>query len=222
MPARRYTCKVTLGFRLLATSRAQGQEGTRWLAGEPLKQDPTTSAPPLASLRGVARQDTENTVTYPLDNDLDNDIDDDDSQDSDSRVSLDRKQIRSMERDAKQSRKNAEENARLQRELAFTKAGIDTDKDPRLTYFAKGYDGEMTAEAIRQAAETAGFLTPSSATTADQDDLKAYDRVSQASAGTASRTSDEDRVSALKQAQGQGREALIAEMQRQGLSVTRD
>lgn len=133
-----------------------------------------------------------------------------------------RTRMRSLEKDAKQSRKVAEENAVLQRELAFTKAGIDTDKDPRLTYFAKGYDGEMTAEAIRQAAESAGFLTPSSASSVADAEMAALDRVSQASVGTASRTSDEDRVASLKQAGAQGRQALIAEMQRQGMSVTAD
>lgn len=199
----------------------QGQEGTRWLAGEPLKQgqpiSPSAPRPP-----GGARQDTENTVTQPYDSDLDADLDsDDDSQDGNSnRVTLDRKQIRSLERDAKQARTANEENARLQRELAFTKAGIDTDKDPRLTYFAKGYDGEMTAEAIRQAAESAGFLAPSASTDDTTADLKAYDRVSQASAGTASRSSDEDRVASLRQAAEQGKPALLAEMQRQGMSVT--
>jgi hypothetical protein len=42
--------------------------------------------------------------------------------------------------------------------LAFFKAGIDTD-DPKMKYFAKGYDGEMTASAVRQAAVDAGFIS---------------------------------------------------------------
>ncbi len=132
-----------------------------------------------------------------------------------------RERMRSLERDAKAHRSSSEENAKLQRELAFTKAGINTD-DPKLGYFAKGYDGEVTAEAIRAAAESAGFLSATPDATADKADLEAYDRVSQASAGTASRTSDEDRRAALDQAAAQGREPLLAELERQGMRVVRN
>jgi hypothetical protein len=48
----------------------------------------------------------------------------------------------------------ADATADLQRELAFTKAGIDTDTDAG-KIFARGYDGELTSEAIKAAA--AGF-----------------------------------------------------------------
>lgn len=43
------------------------------------------------------------------------------------------------------------------REAAFLRAGIDPD-DPKMTYFVKGYDGEVTKEAIVKAATDAGFL----------------------------------------------------------------
>jgi hypothetical protein len=35
-------------------------------------------------------------------------------------------------------------------------------EDPKLKYFVRGYDGEMTAEAIREAALEAGFLASQS------------------------------------------------------------
>lgn len=48
--------------------------------------------------------------------------------------------------------------AKAERELAFAKVpGLDLT-DPKVSYFTKGYEGEFTAEAIRQAAESAGFL----------------------------------------------------------------
>ena len=48
--------------------------------------------------------------------------------------------------------------ATAQRELAFYKAGINPDSDPKLAYFMKGYEGEMNADAIKAAATDAGFL----------------------------------------------------------------
>ena len=51
------------------------------------------------------------------------------------------------------------ENATLKRENAFIKAGVPLD-DPRMTYFVKGYDGELEPEAIRTAAVEAGFMAP--------------------------------------------------------------
>jgi hypothetical protein len=49
------------------------------------------------------------------------------------------------------------ENSSLKRELAFVKAGVPLD-DPRMTYFVKGYDGELDPQAIQTAAIEAGFM----------------------------------------------------------------
>jgi hypothetical protein len=46
----------------------------------------------------------------------------------------------------------------LKRTEAFRQAGLDPT-DARQSYFVKGYDGEVDADAIRQAALTAGFIT---------------------------------------------------------------
>ncbi len=50
------------------------------------------------------------------------------------------------------------ELAGLKRTEAFRTAGLDPT-DARQSYFVKGYDGEVDADAIRQAALTAGFIT---------------------------------------------------------------
>lgn len=50
------------------------------------------------------------------------------------------------------------ENATLKREVAFIKAGVPLD-DPKMTYFVKGYDGDLEPQAIRQAAIDAGFMS---------------------------------------------------------------
>lgn len=51
------------------------------------------------------------------------------------------------------------ENAALKREFAFVKAGVPMD-DPKMTYFVKGYDGDLEPDAIRAAAIEAGFMAP--------------------------------------------------------------
>ena len=76
----------------------------------------------------------------------------------------------------------------LKRKVAFAEAGISTD-DPKMRYFIKGYEGEMTAEAIRQAALEAGFIqTEQPQQQADptlEADASAQQRVMSASAGAA-------------------------------------
>lgn len=47
--------------------------------------------------------------------------------------------------------------ADLARENAMLRAGLNLD-DPKTSYFIKGYEGDMTAEAVRGAAVEAGFL----------------------------------------------------------------
>ena len=64
---------------------------------------------------------------------------------------------RGLRRAASKSKKLEQELNELKRELAFAKAGLPMD-DPKMNYFIKGYDGEMNAAAIREAALEAGFL----------------------------------------------------------------
>ena len=62
----------------------------------------------------------------------------------------------------------AAENAALKREGAFRTAGIDPS-DPKARYFVKGYDGEITVEAIKAEAAEAGLIgSPDSDIPADE------------------------------------------------------
>ena len=65
--------------------------------------------------------------------------------------------IKSLRRAANGKKQLEKELNDLKRELAFAKAGLPMN-DPKMNYFVKGYDGDMTAEAIRQAALESGFL----------------------------------------------------------------
>lgn len=85
-----------------------------------------------------------------------------------------------MRRLEAENKRKDEELAALksaQRELVFLKAGINPD-DPKAKYFVKGYDGEMTVEAIRQAAEEASYI-PSQRKEIEQD-AEAFGRLNRA------------------------------------------
>ena len=62
-----------------------------------------------------------------------------------------------LRRAASKSKKLDAELEQARRENAFLKAGIAMD-DPRMKYFVKGYDGDLTSEAVRNAALEAGFI----------------------------------------------------------------
>lgn len=100
---------------------------------------------------------------------------------------------RGLRRAANKSKKLESELAAARRELAFTKAGINPD-DPKMKYFVRGYDGEMTADAVKQAALEAGFL----ASQASEDKLvhqqaaASQNRVMSAAAGAIMEDSSEE------------------------------
>lgn len=71
------------------------------------------------------------------------------------------KELRQQLKDANARLKTLEPMAR---QSAFKEAGIDTESGPG-KFFAEKYDGDLTAEAIREAAEPYGFV--SSEQTAD-------------------------------------------------------
>ena len=66
-----------------------------------------------------------------------------------------RTRVREEKRRADEAQAAAEQQ---KRENAFLKAGINPE-DPRLRYFAAGYSGEITPEAIRETAIRDGFLS---------------------------------------------------------------
>ena len=97
-----------------------------------------------------------------------------------------RARMRELESEVKALRDKAAEAERLQRELAFSKAGIPLDS-PMSKYFVKAYDGEVTPEAIRKAAEEASLIQPAKPA-ADDSEQRAWNRLQKVGAG--SQTSD--------------------------------
>lgn len=72
------------------------------------------------------------------------------------------------------------EASALRREMAFDRAGVPTEGPA--SYFRKAYDGEVTPEAIRAEAETAGLLSPA-APAVDPVEVQQATEVSSAMAG---------------------------------------
>lgn len=91
--------------------------------------------------------------------------------------------------------------AEVKRQQAFNEAGI-TSANPAYKYFTKGYDGEMTVDAIKVAATEAGVLQTNQQASAQQDSpmLSQYDRIANASEG-ATPAPTTDLVEGINQAQ---------------------
>ncbi len=99
-----------------------------------------------------------------------------------------------LRRAANKAKKLEAELAQMKRELAFAKAGLPMD-DPKMSYFIKGYEGEMEPEAIREAASDAGFLQiqePAPQASQDAPEMAAQQRVMRASVGAASEDVSEE------------------------------
>jgi hypothetical protein len=69
----------------------------------------------------------------------------------------DQDSLKNLRAAASRAKKLEAELNTMKRQMAFYQAGIPSD-DPRMSYFIKGYDGELDADAIRAAAVEAGFL----------------------------------------------------------------
>ena len=89
-----------------------------------------------------------------------------------------RAQLRKVEQQLQVAEAKAKEAEAAQRELAFVKAGVNPDS-AAAKYFVKGYDGELTPEAIRAAAEEANLVSSEKKEVAGEQ--QAWNRVAQAS-----------------------------------------
>lgn len=91
-----------------------------------------------------------------------------------------RAQLRNLEAKNKELEAKLLEATEAQRKLAFVEAGVDLNA-PVSRYFVKAYDGEMTAEAIRQAAQEANLIGVTQVKPDAQAEQNAWNRVQRAS-----------------------------------------
>lgn len=134
-----------------------------------------------------------------------------------------RDRIKSLEAEAKQHREAAEQVPALTRRVAFAEAGLGAS--PMRTYFEKGYDGEMSADAIRAAASEAGVpLLGAASTTPAPDrsaDVATHTAMNQASTGG---TTDGDRNAAYHAAlaKAESKDDILAVCRQFGVPVSED
>jgi ribosomal protein L12E/L44/L45/RPP1/RPP2 len=86
---------------------------------------------------------------------LDDLNDDDDSEQSEQNP----KWRRELEKRAKAGDAAVKELETFKRREAFRQAGLDPE-DKKVSYFVRGYDGELTKDAITEEATAAGLLAP--------------------------------------------------------------
>lgn len=161
-------------------------------------------------------------MTYPDDAGDGYTEDENDEQQQPRTINLSRDQLKTLERDAKQSRKAVEEAAELRRELAFARAGMEFTETQRKALLSV-VDGEVTSDAIKAAAADLGFGQASPPPDPAAGDIAALDRIGAAAAGSSSQPATEDAIALLQKADREGgRAGLLAELQRNGYTVFQD
>jgi ribosomal protein L12E/L44/L45/RPP1/RPP2 len=90
-----------------------------------------------------------------------------------------RARMKQLEKELQQSKQALTEAEAIKRENAFMKAGIPMD-DPMAKYFVKGYDGEITPEAIRSAAEEAQLIAKAAENAQAKSEADAWSRLTRA------------------------------------------
>ena len=119
-------------------------------------------------------------MTQPYDDDYQ---DDDDQTDQQPERNPLRTQLKRQEKEIKALREQADLGATATRALEFAKAGINLG-DPKSGVFVRGYDGELTLEAIKAAGVDFGLVdapTPQADTSPER---AASQRMDQAVAGS--------------------------------------
>jgi len=128
-----------------------------------------------------------------------------------------RARMKQLEKEAKELRKQVAEFAVTQRELAFAKAGIDP-ASPQAKYFVKGYDGDLTPEAIRAAAEEAQLITPQPVQV--DPDKAAWQQSNRIAAGAETASEGPSWVKRIRDASSADEvTAIFAEAQAQGINL---
>ena len=103
------------------------------------------------------------------------------TEDSDTRNPV-RARMKQLEKETADLRKQVAESEVAKRELAFVKAGIDPTS-PMSKHFVKAYDGELSPEAIREAAVEAQLISPPDSKPS-ADEANAWSRTAKIGAGS--------------------------------------
>lgn len=126
--------------------------------------------------------------------------DDDDSQQDQPRTNPLRQRMKQLEKDNAEKEKALAEALQAKRELNFLKAGVNPD-DPKFKYFVKAYDGELSSDAIKQAAIEAQLMSPPNQV--GNDETGAWSRTDHVAAGTHVTTPEPDLITRINRAKSE-------------------
>jgi hypothetical protein len=128
-----------------------------------------------------------------------------------------RARLKQLEKQNAELLKQIEQTSEAQKKLTFMEAGINAS-DPKFKYFVKGYDGELSADAIRQAAEEAQLITPSQPVT--QEDKSAWQQSNRIAAGAETSSEGPSWMKRISDASSESElMAIFAEAQAQGIDL---
>ena len=119
----------------------------------------------------------------------------DESQDQAGRNPV-RARMRELEAENKRKDALLAEAEQAKRELAFLKAGVNPE-NPMAKYFIKGYEGDLSTDAIRAAAQEANIIESSKPSANEE---QAWNRVNRAAGAAETSEPPVDYVERIKQA----------------------
>jgi hypothetical protein len=143
------------------------------------------------------------------------DFSDDDQMESQSNPV--RQRMKQLEKENRETKKLLAELQNQAKELAFVKAGLDMNS-PMAKYFVKGYDGELSPEAIREAAMEAQLITPTPAV--NEDDRNAWRETNRIASGSEVSPEPKGWAERINQAESEAElMSIFAEAQAQGINL---
>jgi hypothetical protein len=128
-----------------------------------------------------------------------------------------RQRMKQLEKENRETKKLLAELQNQAKELAFVKAGLDMNS-PMAKYFVKGYDGELSPEAIREAAMEAQLITPTPAV--NEDDRNAWRETNRIASGSEVSPEPKGWAERINQAESEAElMSIFAEAQAQGINL---
>lgn len=128
-----------------------------------------------------------------------------------------RQRMKQLEKELREANKRLAETAEASKKLAFMEAGVPLDS-PMAKYFIKGYDGDLTPEAIREAALEAQLIAP--AQKVDDTDKQAWRETNRIAAGSEVSPAPPGWIQRINAANSESElMSIFAEAQAQGIDL---
>lgn len=128
-----------------------------------------------------------------------------------------RQRMKQLEKELREANKQLAATAEASKKLAFLEAGVPLDS-PMAKYFIKGYDGDLTPEAIREAALEAQLIAP--AQKVDDTDKQAWRETNRIAAGSEVSPAPPGWIQRINAANSESElMSIFAEAQAQGIDL---